>query len=114
MAMTVLATRNASDRIRGFLASCMCVVGPGLYVSANMSKRVREQVWRLMERWHPLGSEVSILMVWSDRKEASGLGLAALGSPPYDAVSLQSLAVVRRDSTGAELRSLTTEDEKLA
>lgn len=111
MAMTVLVTQRAPDRVRGFLASCMCEVAPGVYVSSTMNKAVRTRVWTVLQRWFVLGSDASVLMVWVDRGAAAGLGLAALGTPRYDAHEFQALTLVRRDSTRAERSSLTTEDE---
>jgi len=65
MAMTVLVTRNAADRVRGFLASCMCEVAPGVYVSGTMNKAVRTRVWTVMQRWFVLGRPQSASGAWS-------------------------------------------------
>jgi CRISPR-associated endoribonuclease Cas2 subtype I-E len=43
--MTVVVTRNVPDRYRGFLASCMLELAPGVYTSPHMNQSVRERVW---------------------------------------------------------------------
>ena len=44
MPMTVLVTRNAPMRYRGFLASCMLELAAGVYTSPRMTRAVRERV----------------------------------------------------------------------
>ncbi|MEI2616046.1 MAG: type I-E CRISPR-associated endoribonuclease Cas2e [Thermomicrobiales bacterium] len=48
-------TRNVPDRFRGFLASVMCEVTPGVYTSPGMTRAVRERVWAVMEEWFDAG-----------------------------------------------------------
>lgn len=45
MPMTVVVTRNVSDRVRGFLSSSMLELAPGVYSGARMSSAVRQRVW---------------------------------------------------------------------
>ena len=49
--MTVVVTRNVVDRFRGFLASCMLEVAPGVYTAPRMNAAVRNRVWLVMEEW---------------------------------------------------------------
>ena len=49
--MTVVVTRNVPDRYRGFLASCMLEIAPGVYTSPNLSRAVRERVWAVCCDW---------------------------------------------------------------
>ena len=44
----VVVARAASDRIRGFLASSMLEITPGVYVVPRMNPRVRETVWETL------------------------------------------------------------------
>ena len=44
MSMTVVVTRNVAPRFRGFLASVMLEIAPGVYTAPEMSKGVRERV----------------------------------------------------------------------
>ena len=50
MPMTVVVTTALPDRFRGFLASCMCEVAPGVFTSPNMSDGVRQRVWGVPSR----------------------------------------------------------------
>jgi CRISPR-associated protein Cas2 len=49
--MTVLVTRDLAPRFRGFLASCMLEVAPGVYTSPKMTRAVRERVWQVIQDW---------------------------------------------------------------
>lgn len=44
MPMTVLVLRDVADRYHGFLASIMPEIGPGIFVSPELSRGVRERV----------------------------------------------------------------------
>jgi hypothetical protein len=44
MPMTVIVTRDVPDRYRGFLASVMPEIGPGVFVSPELSRGVRERL----------------------------------------------------------------------
>ena len=67
MSMTVVVTRNVPDRFRGFLASCMLELAPGVYASPRMSKGVRDRVWRVCDEWQDeLPLDGGILMSWKD------------------------------------------------
>ena len=101
MAMMILVTRNACGRTRGFLASCLCEIAPGVYAGA-LTKRVREQVWHVVERWHPLGADRSAVMVWLDKSAAGGQAIRVLGESRHDFVEWQGAAFVRRDLTAKE------------
>ena len=68
MAMTVIVTRNAPDRMRGFLASCSCEISPGVYTAPRMCKAVRERVWSVIEHWYGLVDDCSVTMTWIDRE----------------------------------------------
>ena len=46
MPMTVIVTRNVEDRYRGFLASCMLEIAPGVYTGPRMTPGVRDRVWQ--------------------------------------------------------------------
>lgn len=111
MTMTVVVTNNVPDRYRGFLASCMCEIAPGVFTAPRMSKGVRERIWLVLERWYPLGAPYSVLMTWADPKAAGGQRIRTLGLPQYEVLPLFAAQVVRRDLTAEEVRSLTKTDE---
>jgi CRISPR-associated protein Cas2 len=99
MPMTVLVTRDVADRYRGFLASVMPEVAPGVYVSPELSKAVRERIWSVLCDWWGSRPGGSVVMSWKDSSTTSGLGLTVLGLPPVELVDLDGLLVVRRDGT---------------
>lgn len=98
MPMTVVITTRASGRMRGFLASCMLEVAPGVYTSPRMTRGVRDRVEAVLRGW--FAHEVqgaSVVMLWADGSLPQGQGLMTLGSPPYslvncDGVILSSIA----------------------
>ncbi len=96
MSMTVVVTRNVPDRIRGFLASSMLEVGPGVYTGSNISTAVRDRIWDVLEDWFP-ATDSSIVMVWTDRNVPGGQSVKALGVPPIDLVELDGIVLARRD-----------------
>jgi CRISPR-associated protein Cas2 len=95
--MTVVVTRDVADRFRGFLASCMLEIAPGVYTSPRMSAGVRDRVWTVCEGWfHALGGG-TIVMTWRDDGESGGLGLRTLGQPPRDICDHEAVLLVRHE-----------------
>lgn len=100
MSMTILITRNAPDRFRGFLCSCMLELAPGVYGAVRMNKAIRERVWAVMIDWFmAMPPDGGILMVWPDRNAPSGMGLASLGWPKRDIVQVNNIWLARTDLT---------------
>jgi CRISPR-associated protein Cas2 len=96
MALVMIVTRDVADRYRGFLASVMLEVAPGVYISPRMNKGVRERVWAVMTDWHGQEPRGSLVMVWRDSNETGGVGLAHLGVPPRELVELDGMWLTRR------------------
>lgn len=96
MPMTVVVTRDVADRYRGFLASIMPEVGPGLFVAPELSRGVRERIWAVLAGWWDGMPGGSILMVWKDDSASGRLGLLTLGLPPRTLVDLDGALLVRR------------------
>lgn len=94
--MTVVVTRNVPDRIRGFLASSMLEVGPGVYTGSRLTVAVRNRIWDVLEGWFPR-TDASIVMVWADRGVPGGQAVKVLGVPPIDLVELDGIVLARRD-----------------
>lgn len=87
MDMTVVVTRNVPQRYRGFLASCMLEIAPGVYTSPRMSDGVRERVWEVCLEWSAaLPPDAGVLLTWRDAKQPSGQGLRILGWAKSDIV----------------------------
>jgi len=92
--MTVVVTTNASGRTRGFLASCMVQIAPGIYTSPRMSRAVRERVEAVLREWFGAESpEASVVMLWADGTLPQGQGMLILGSPPYSLVEYDGLVL---------------------
>ncbi|MEL7059205.1 MAG: type I-E CRISPR-associated endoribonuclease Cas2e [Acidobacteriota bacterium] len=104
-------TRNAPGRFRGFLASCMCEIAPGVYTAPRMTAGVRERVWAVLEGWYDgEDPDQAILMTWPDRAQRGGQEVRALGLPKKELWNLDGLYLLREHPTDASLASLTTED----
>lgn len=81
--MTVIVTRNVPGRFRGFLASCMLEIGPGVYTAPKMNPNVRSRVWNVLTEWFEATFvEASIVMTWLDKDQPGGQGIMTLGTPP--------------------------------
>lgn len=97
MPMTVVVTRDVPDRYRGFLASVMPEVAPGVYVSPDLSRAVRERVWSVLTDWWGVMPGGSVVIAWRDTASAGQLGLAMLGAPPVELADLNGVLVVRKN-----------------
>lgn len=97
--MTVVVIRNVPDRFRGFLASCMLELAPGIYTSPEMSAAVRDRVWNVVCEWAgALPDDGGVLMTWRDTQQPSGQAVVTLGWPKKELVELNGLWLDRRDS----------------
>jgi CRISPR-associated protein Cas2 len=98
--MTVAVTRNVSDRMRGFLASSMLEVGPGIYTAPRLSAGVRERIWSTVESWWRYEQDASLVLLWADSQATCGQSLRVLGVPPVELVELDGLVVSKRPASG--------------
>ena len=96
MSMTVVVTRNVSPRIRGFLASSMLELGPGVYSAPRLSASVRDKVWAVLEDWFDAEPNASLVMVWADSRIPGGQDTRVLGLPPVEIVEIDGLLIARR------------------
>ena len=94
--MTVVVVRDVADRYRGFLASVMPEIAPGVFVSANLSRGVRERVWAVLSKWWDAVPGGSVVLTWRDEAAAGRLGLLTLGLPRRDLADLDGALLVRR------------------
>ena len=91
--MVVIVTRDVADRFRGFLASAMLEIAPGVYTAPRMSAAVRDRVWAVLAEWfHSFGGS-SIVMTWRDPNEPCGQGLKTMGLPPIGFAEIDGLVV---------------------
>ncbi len=96
MPMTVVVTRDVTPRFRGFLASCMLELAPGVYVSPNMTGAVRSRVWSVLGSWFAEIGNGSIVMTWRSKGETGGQGVEMLGTPPKALHDADGLFLARR------------------
>ena len=99
MPMTVVVTRDVPDRYRGFLSSIMPEAAPGVYVSPELSRGVRERLWTVVSDWWTAMPGGSILFAWKDDGAPGRLGLRSLGLPPRELCNLDGALLVRRALT---------------
>ena len=95
--MTVIVTRDVAARFRGFLASCMLEIGPGVYTAPRMTRAVRERVWAVLEDWFEDLGGGSIVMTWRDPSLPGGQRVALLGKPPCELQRHYGVYLVRRE-----------------
>lgn len=79
--MTVVVTNDVPMRFRGFLASVMLELAPGVYTSPRMSRAVRDRVWAVMVEWYSTTKQGSVLMTFPDKGAPGGQRILAVGVP---------------------------------
>lgn len=84
--MVVIVTRDVPDRFRGFLASCMLEIGPGVYTAPRMNPGVRERVRTVMTDWYASQRKGSIVMTWRDPASPTGQSICVWGCPPVQII----------------------------
>lgn len=96
MPMTVVVTRDVESRYRGFLASVMLEVAPGVYVSPDLSTGVRERIWSVLESWFLSLGRGAVAMIWRDSAATGGLVLRHLGDPPKEIRDAGGVLLVKK------------------
>ena len=96
MPMTVIVTRDVEARYRGFLASAMLEVAPGVYVSPDLTAGVRERIWSVIRDWHQMLGRGAMAMIWRDRDVSGGVALRHLGDPPKEICDADGILLVKR------------------
>ena len=94
--MVVVVTRDVAPRFRGFLASCMLEIAPGVYTAPRMTASVRERVWTVLREWFGELSGGSVVMTWRDPSSPAGQDLRSLGQPAKEIVEVDGLFLVKR------------------
>lgn len=103
MSLTLIVTRDVAARYRGFLASVMLEIAPGVYVSTDMTKGVRDRVWTVAGDWWDNAPGGSIVMAFPDKTASGRLAVRVLGLPPVELTDVDGLRVVIRRATGEDL-----------
>jgi CRISPR-associated protein Cas2 len=99
--MTVVVTRNASGRVRGFLGSTMLELSAGVYSAPRISPSVRDRIWAVLQSWWTGEAEASVIMVWQEREQPGGQAVRTLGTPPVQLVDVDGLILMRRAAVNA-------------
>lgn len=95
--MTVVIVRDVADRYRGFLASVMPEVAPGVFVSPELSRAVRDRLWAVLDGWWSGVPGGSIVLTWRDDSAPGRLGLLTLGLPKRTLIELDGALLVCRN-----------------
>ena len=93
--MTVVVTINVAARFRGFLASTMLEIAPGVYTSPDMTKGIRRRVWEVLSRWHAELQKGSIVMTWREPSAVGGQRIRLLGEAPKEIVDADGIYLVK-------------------
>jgi CRISPR-associated protein Cas2 len=94
--MTVVVTRDVAARFRGFLASCMLEIAPGVYTAPKMNRAVRERVWAVLEDWFAELGGGGVVMTWLEPLAPGGQQIAVLGSAPYELYQCNDVFLARK------------------
>ena len=93
--MTVVVTVNVEARYRGFLASAMLEIAPGVYTSPHMTSGIRERVWDVVSRWYYELGQGSIVMTWRDPSAVGEQRILSLGDAPKEIVDADGVYLVK-------------------
>ena len=96
MPMMVIVMRDVADRYRGFVASLMPEAAPGVFVSPDLTRGVRDRVWAVLSAWWDGMPGGSVVISWRDDWRPGRLGLSTLGLPRRELVDLDGALLVRR------------------
>ena len=93
--MTVIVTINVDRRYRGFLASAMLEIAPGVYTSPNMTSGIRQRIWEVLSEWYYQLGQGSIVMTWRDPGAVSEQEIKTLGESPKEIVDADGVYLVK-------------------
>lgn len=93
--MTVVVTVNVEARYRGFLASAMLEIAPGVYTSPQMTSGIRERIWDVLSRWYYELGQGSIVMTWRDPSAVGEQHIQTLGEAPKSIVDADGVYLVK-------------------
>ena len=93
--MTVVVTVNVEGRYRGFLASAMLEIAPGVYTAPRMTAGIRERIWDVLARWHGELGQGSIVMTWRDPEAVGEQRIRTLGEAPKEIVDADGVYLVK-------------------
>lgn len=108
MPMTIAVTRDVPGRFRGFLASCMLELAPGVYTAPRLTKAVRSRIISVMLDWAgEIPSNGFVLLSWPDSTKPGGQAIWSIGTPTRHLYDHEGVFLTRRVPTAQDRRSLT-------
>ena len=93
--MTVVVTVNVEGRYRGFLASAMLEIAPGVYTAPMMTSGIRDRIWNVLSRWYYELGQGSIVMTWHDPSAVGEQQIRTLGEAPKSIVDADGVHLVK-------------------
>ena len=93
--MTVIVTVNVDARYRGFLASAMLEIAPGVYTAPRMTSGIRERVWDVVADWYYELGQGAIVMTWQDSAAVGEQRIRTLGEAPKEIVDADGVYLVK-------------------
>ena len=93
--MTVIVTVNVADRFRGFLASAMLEIAPGVYTAPQLTAGIRERIWDVLARWYYELGQGAIVMTWRDPQAVGEQQIRTLGAAPKSLVDADGVYLVK-------------------
>ena len=93
--MTVVVTVNVEARYRGFLASTMLEIAPGVYTSPRMTRGIRSRVWGVLSDWYYELRQGAIVMTWRDPAAVGEQRIRTLGEAPKSIVDADGVYLVK-------------------
>ena len=93
--MTVIVTVNVDARYRGFLASAMLEIAPGVYTAPRMTRGIRERVWDVLADWYYELGQGAIVMTWQDSAAVGEQRIRTLGEAPKEIVDADGVYLVK-------------------
>ena len=93
--MTVVVTVNVEGRYRGFLASAMLEIAPGVYTSPQMTSGIRERIWDVLSGWYYELGQGAIVMTWRDSTAVGEQRIRTPGEAPKEIVDADGVYLVK-------------------
>lgn len=90
----IICTRNASDRIRGYLSSVMLEIDSGVYLNTVESPVVRQNIWNTVLDWR--SPELFAVMIFKSKSSPGGIALETLGTSPVSLKVVDGLILTCR------------------
>ena len=105
--MTIVITRNVAPRIRGFLASVMLEIAPGVYISPRINQGVRDRILGVLDDYWVEQPDQGIVVCWESKLMPGGVDLKVWGSPVHAIDEIDGLFLCRRSLTDNQIAKMS-------